>query len=95
LPDLARTVATARLLLSGDTGVSHLATAYGTPSVTVFGPTPPQLWGPAIDPQLHTVLWHDHDADPAGDPHGHEPDPRLLCVGVADVLVAALQAARN
>lgn len=88
LTDLARTVAGARLLLSGDTGVAHLATAFGTPSVLLFGPTPPQRWGPRIDPELHTVLWRPRDGDPAGDPHGDEVDVRLARITPDDVLTA-------
>jgi ADP-heptose:LPS heptosyltransferase len=88
LDELAATVAGARLVLSADTGVAHLATAYGTASVTLFGPTPPAWWGPAIDPRLHTVL---HRAEPGytGDPHGERPDPALLAISVEQVLGAA------
>jgi heptosyltransferase-2 len=34
------------VLVSGDTGVSHLAAALGTPVVTLFGPTDPALTAP-------------------------------------------------
>jgi ADP-heptose:LPS heptosyltransferase len=56
LERLAALVADARLVLSGDTGVAHLATAYSRPSVVLFGPTSPRLWGPPKTP-LHRVLW--------------------------------------
>jgi ADP-heptose:LPS heptosyltransferase len=83
--ELAGAVAAAALLISGDTGVAHLATATGTRSVTLFGPTPPAWWGPAVDPDLHTVIYH---GSVAGDPHGHRPDPALLSIGTGEVLDA-------
>ncbi|WP_432545960.1 glycosyltransferase family 9 protein [Kineococcus sp. SYSU DK004] len=90
LEELARTVADARLVLSGDTGTAHLATAFGAPSVLLFGPTPPHWWGPAVDPHLHTVLWHGDPAadDYVGDPHADEVDPTLAEIGVEEVLAA-------
>jgi ADP-heptose:LPS heptosyltransferase len=84
LPELAALVAGAALVICGDTGVAHLATAYGTPSVLLFGPTPPAEWGPRSGP--HTVLWR---GDGRGDPHGADPDPALLALTVSDVLTAA------
>jgi ADP-heptose:LPS heptosyltransferase len=88
VPALARLVAAARLLLCGDTGVAHLGTAVGTRSVLLFGPTPPARWGPAIDPHLHTVLWHGHHGR-VGDPHASAPDPALLAIEPDEVLAAA------
>ena len=83
LAQLAALVAAARLVLCGDTGVAHLASAYGTPSVLLFGPTAPDLWGPpAAGP--HTVLW----SGAAGDPHGETLDPGLAAVDVDQVLAA-------
>lgn len=78
-------VGTARLLVSGDTGVAHVAAAYRTPSVTLFGPVSPARWGPPPDPR-HQVLWY---GDDTGDPHGDVPDPALLRIGVDEVLDAA------
>lgn len=86
LPALAALVGGARLLLCGDTGVAHLGTACAVPSVLLFGPVAPAAWGPAVDPDLHTVLWH---GDGTGDPHGTEPDPHLLMVTTEEVLDAA------
>jgi ADP-heptose:LPS heptosyltransferase len=54
---LAALIAHARLLISGDTGAGHLATAFGTPSVLLFGPTPPDEWGPPPGRGPHHVLW--------------------------------------
>jgi ADP-heptose:LPS heptosyltransferase len=85
---LADLVAGCGLLLCGDTGVAHLATALGTPSVILFGPTPPSAWGPCIDQQLHPVLWHPEVAT-ASDPHAHEVDSRLLAITTEEVLAAA------
>jgi ADP-heptose:LPS heptosyltransferase len=86
---LAALVAAAALVVCGDTGVAHLATAYGTPSVVLFGPTPPAEWGPRAGP--HTVLWK---GGGRGEPHGTEPDPALLAVTVDEVLAEARRAVR-
>lgn len=82
LAELLDLVATARLVICGDTGVAHVATAYGTPSVLLFGPVPPDLWGPRRGP--HRVLWHGD----IGDTFADEPDPGLLKITVAEVLDA-------
>lgn len=34
--------------VSGDTGPAHMARAVGVPTVTIFGPTSPVLWSPAL-----------------------------------------------
>lgn len=49
LPELARLLASCRLFLGHDSGVSHLAAAVGTPCVLLFGPTDPALWAPPGD----------------------------------------------
>lgn len=84
--ELGSVVAAARLVVSGDTGVAHLASAYRTPSVVMFGPTPPRLWGPPAGGP-HTVLWHGSDFP--GDPWGGHVDPALDQIQVAEVLAAA------
>lgn len=90
LDGLAEVVGRARLVLCGDTGVGHLATAFGTPSVLLFGPIPPTWWGPAIDPDLHAVIWHgDPSPTSIGDPHADTVDPALARVEVEEVLEAA------
>jgi ADP-heptose:LPS heptosyltransferase len=79
--ELAAVVAAARVVVSGDTGVAHLATAYRRPSVVLFGPVSPVLWGPPPRPQ-HVVLWH---GDGTGDPWGTELDPALARITVDEV----------
>lgn len=82
LAQLLDLVATARLVICGDTGVAHVATAYRTPSVLLFGPVPPRQWGPRHGP--HRVLWHGR----TGDTFAAEPDPGLLAITVEEVLDA-------
>jgi ADP-heptose:LPS heptosyltransferase len=85
LAELAALVAGAALVVCGDTGVGHLATAFGTPSVLLFGPTPPRLWGPPPGAVQHLTLW----VGDVGDPHGPEPHSGLLLLGKERVLAAA------
>jgi ADP-heptose:LPS heptosyltransferase len=81
---LSSLVAHARLVVSADTGVAHLATAFGTPSVVLFGPNPPALWGPPADRRQHRVLW----AGRIGDNFASVTDPGLLELTVEQVLAA-------
>lgn len=71
---LAALIGSARLLVSADTGVAHLATALRTPSVVLFGPTSPRLWGPPLERSWHRALW----AGRAGENFGDGVDPGLL-----------------
>jgi ADP-heptose:LPS heptosyltransferase len=83
--ELAAVVAGAARVVSGDTGVAHLATALRTPSVVLFGPTPPQEWGPPPDRPIHRTLWSGR----TGDPHAARVDPGLLAL-TADAVIAAV-----
>ena len=56
--NLAALVAFARVVVCGDTGVAHLATAYGTSSVLLFACMSPARWGPPPGRPWHRVLWH-------------------------------------
>ena len=46
LLDLAEHMASARLYIGNDSGITHLAAATGVPTLALFGPTEPDVWGP-------------------------------------------------
>ncbi|MFI9544645.1 glycosyltransferase family 9 protein [Streptomyces sp. NPDC052016] len=83
---LSALVARAALVVSGDTGPAHLAVAHATPSVTLFGPVSPRLWGPPRSAR-HVALWK---PGPPGDPHGDAPDPQLVRITAEEATAAAL-----
>jgi ADP-heptose:LPS heptosyltransferase len=78
---LAALVRHAALVICGDTGVAHLATAYRVPSVVLFGPMDPARWGPPPQRPWHRALWHG--------PRG------LDAIGVPEVLAAAGEVRRR
>lgn len=82
---LAAVTAHARLVICNDTGIAHLATGYRVPSVVLFGPTPPALWGPPPQRGQHVALW----AGRPGNPFAEVPGDGLVAIGVSDVLGAA------
>jgi ADP-heptose:LPS heptosyltransferase len=41
-------IAASRVLVSGDSGPAHMATALGVPRVTIYGPTNPAAWNPGL-----------------------------------------------
>ncbi|MEV5891248.1 glycosyltransferase family 9 protein [Nonomuraea fuscirosea] len=86
LADLIDLVSRSRLVVCGDTGVAHLATAFCVPSVVLFGPVSPALWGPPPG-WRHVPLW----AGRTGDPHGERVDPGLLKIEVSEVVEAAME----
>jgi heptosyltransferase-3 len=45
-PELSALIEGARVYIGPDTAVTHLAAATGTPTVALYGPTDPRLWGP-------------------------------------------------
>jgi ADP-heptose:LPS heptosyltransferase len=84
LRELAGAVAAAGRVVCGDTGVGHLATALGTPSVLLFGPVAPREWGPPPQRPWHRVLWKGR----RGDPHADTIHEGLLQIGVGEVVEA-------
>ena len=47
-------MAAAGVAVTNDSGLMHIAAALGTPTIGIFGPTSPQLWGP-LNPLAATV----------------------------------------
>lgn len=81
--DLAAAIAAAGRVITCDTGPAHLATAFGTPSLILFGPTSPEEWGPP-KAQRHQVIWKGR----SGPPDGEVPNEGLLEIRVDEVLEA-------
>ena len=46
LVELARELASARLYIGNDSGITHLAAAVGCPTIALFGPTDAAVWAP-------------------------------------------------
>jgi heptosyltransferase III len=46
LHELARHIASARVYIGNDSGITHLAAAVQTPVVALFGPADPRVWAP-------------------------------------------------
>lgn len=86
LDGFAAVVAAARLVVTADTGAGHLASAYGRPSVVIFGPAPPEEWGPPPGGR-HVVLTDARVRK--GDTFSEAPDPAMLAVSSTAVISAA------
>ena len=81
--ELVGLVGAAGRVVCGDTGMAHVASATATPSVVLFGPTPPALWGPPTQGP-HVAIWRGR----RGDPHADRLDPGLAAITVDEVLDA-------
>ena len=57
---LAALLAGARLLVTNDTGVSHVAVGLHVPSVVIFFATDPGQWAP-LDARVHRTVYHPND----------------------------------
>lgn len=53
LTEIASLLSNAKAAVCVDTGLSHLAAALGTPAITLYGPTDPQLIGTIGSNQIH------------------------------------------
>jgi len=58
--ELAALLGRASLVLGVDNGPLHLAVAQGTPTIGIFGPTDPRIFGPWGNPEQHIVIASTH-----------------------------------
>jgi heptosyltransferase-3 len=57
LGKLAALIKHSSLYLGNDSGITHLAAACNTPTIALFGPTDPRIWGPKGS-KVQVVTWH-------------------------------------
>jgi ADP-heptose:LPS heptosyltransferase len=95
---LAGVLRQSRLVLTGDTGVMHLAAAVGAPLVALFGPESPVRYGPAGDSRRTLVLTGEVPCGPClccenrkQAPCTAEPAACMLAIPVATVQHACEQ----
>jgi ADP-heptose:LPS heptosyltransferase len=55
LGEVSRYVRTVQAFVGNDTGITHLAAYLGCPTIALFGPTDPRMWGPIG--RRSRVLW--------------------------------------
>jgi ADP-heptose:LPS heptosyltransferase len=100
---LAALLGRASLVLGVDNGPLHLAVAQGTPTLAIFGPTDPRIYGPWGSPERHIVVASTHrcascPAIPCGrldfTPGELALHPCVRLVTEADVLAAVEQILR-
>lgn len=84
---LAALVARAELVVSNDTGLSHVAAAVATPSVVVSSGGDARRWAP-LDAVRHRVLWHPVPCRPCSHAECPIDHPCARGVQVAQVLQA-------
>jgi ADP-heptose:LPS heptosyltransferase len=85
------------LVISGDSGPLHMAVALGRPTISIYGPTDPAIYGPAPRPgQEAVVIRRGLHCSPCYTLHATAECPHgqpscMIDVTVGEVLSAALR----
>jgi ADP-heptose:LPS heptosyltransferase len=61
LPELSDFLCNCRVFIGNDSGITHLAAFLGCPTIALFGPTDPRIWGPLG--RRARILWKSGLAD--------------------------------
>ncbi|MPZ13513.1 MAG: hypothetical protein GEU73_03665 [Chloroflexi bacterium] len=82
------------LVVGADSGPLHLAAAVGTPTVRIYGPTDPRVYGPRGKPDRHVALQSGLPCVPCGDlvspPCGYlQNPPCLAAIPIEEMRAAA------
>lgn len=93
LDELAVVLSRSRLVIGVDSGPLHLAVSLGTPTIHLFGPTDPRLFGPWGDPKKHIAVATTMDCAPCNRldylPHELADHPCVRSIPTSTVLEAA------
>lgn len=98
LRDLVHALLESRLLVSGNTGVMHLAAGLGVPLVALHGPTDPVKWGPQALPARAQVLRANLGCSPClmlGFEYGCQDRPCMESIPLGQVQRACATALQN
>ena len=86
LGKLAALMKQSSLYLGNDSGITHLAAACNTPTIALFGPTDPSIWGPQ-GAKVTIVSWQSksstHDAKGEAEKTSKPPEETALVLELA------------
>lgn len=99
LGEVAAVIEQASLAVGVDSGIMHLATAVGTPTVRLIGPVDPRRFGPWGDAELHRIVQADPSCVPCNrldfPPEDLGLHPCIRVISVEAVLSAARELLRQ
>jgi ADP-heptose:LPS heptosyltransferase len=73
---IAAVLSSSDLFVGNDSGIAHLASSLGVPTIALFGPTDHRVWGPAG--RSVTVVRSERACSPCGEKRNRCSDPECL-----------------